>query len=82
MKCQNSITRKVGQKVEMVPSIIMEVAFSEIVKSPEYESGYSLRFPVVKRIRTDISIEDIDTLERVESMYQNMKILLKSTFLN
>lgn len=69
------ITRKVGQKVEMVPSIIMEVAFSEIVKSPEYESGYSLRFPVVKRIRTDISIEDIDTLERVESMYQNMKIL-------
>ncbi len=69
------ITRKVGQKVEMVPSIIMEVAFSEIVKSPEYESGYSLRFPVVKRIRTDISIEDIDNLERVESMYQNMKIL-------
>lgn len=69
------ITRKVGRKVEMVPSIIMEVAFSEIVKSPEYESGYSLRFPVVKRIRNDISIEDIDTVERVESMYQNMKIL-------
>jgi DNA ligase 1 len=69
------ITRKIGRKVEMVPSIIMEVAFSEIVKSPEYESGYSLRFPVVKRIRNDISIEDIDTVERVESMYQNMKIL-------
>lgn len=69
------ITRKVGRKVEMVPSIIMEVAFSEIVKSPEYESGYSLRFPVVKRIRTDISIDDIDTVERVESMYLNMKIL-------
>ncbi|MDD1775628.1 MAG: ATP-dependent DNA ligase [Methanobacterium sp.] len=69
------ITLKVGRKVEMVPSIIMEVAFSEIVKSPEYESGYSLRFPVVKRIRTDISIDDIDTVERVESIYQNMEIL-------
>jgi len=69
------ITRKVGQKVEMVPSIIMEVAFSEIVKSPEYESGYSLRFPVVKRIRTDISIDDIDTVERVESMYATMKLI-------
>lgn len=69
------ITRNVGQKVELVPSIIMEVAFSEIVKSPEYESGYSLRFPVVKRIRTDISIDDIDTVERVESMFANMKLI-------
>ncbi|HTX61490.1 MAG TPA: ATP-dependent DNA ligase [Methanobacterium sp.] len=69
------ITLKSGRRVEMVPSIIMEVAFSEIVKSPEYESGYSLRFPVVKGIRRDKSIDDIDTLERVESMYQNMKIL-------
>ncbi len=69
------ITRKVGRKVEMVPSIILEVAFSEIVKSPEYESGYSLRFPVVKRIRTDISIDDIDTVERVESMFANMKLI-------
>lgn len=72
---QPIITSKVGRKVEMVPSIIMEVAFSEIVKSPEYESGYSLRFPVVKRIRNDISIEDIDTVERVDSMFQNMKII-------
>ncbi|OPY22787.1 MAG: DNA ligase [Methanobacterium sp. PtaU1.Bin242] len=69
------ITLKEGRRVEMVPSIIMEVAFSEIVKSPEYESGYSLRFPVVKRIRTDLSIEDIDTVERIESMFQTMKII-------
>lgn len=69
------ITRKVGRKVEMVPSIILEVAFSEIVKSPEYESGYSLRFPVVKRIRTDIGIDDIDTVERVESIFANMKLI-------
>lgn len=72
---QPIITSKIGRKVEMVPSIIMEVAFSEIVKSPEYESGYSLRFPVVKKIRNDISIEDIDTVERVDSMFQNMKII-------
>jgi DNA ligase-1 len=69
------IIRKIGRQVEMIPSIIMEVAFSEIVKSPEYESGYSLRFPVVKRIRTDLNIEDIDTVERVESIYQTMKLI-------
>ncbi len=66
------IIKKVGRRVEMVPSIILEVAFSEIIKSPEYESGYSLRFPVVKRIRPDLSLEDIDTVERIESMYQNV----------
>lgn len=66
------IIKKVGRRVGMVPSIILEVAFSEIVKSPEYESGYSLRFPVVKRIRPDLSLEDIDTVERIESMFQNV----------
>ena len=69
------IIRKIGRQVEMVPSIIMEIAFSEIVKSPEYESGYSLRFPVVKRIRNDLNIEDIDTVDRVKSIYQTMKII-------
>ena len=70
------IIRKIGRQVEMIPSIIMEVAFSEIVKSPEYESGYSLRFPVVKRIRNDLNIEDIDTLDRVESIYQTMRTII------
>ncbi|HNS24628.1 MAG TPA: ATP-dependent DNA ligase, partial [Methanobacteriaceae archaeon] len=55
------ITRQKGRKVRIEPKIVLEVAFSEIVKSPEYESGYSLRFPVVKGIRYDLSPEDIDT---------------------
>ena len=45
------IISKNGRQVEIAPHIILEIAYSEIVKSPEYESGYSLRFPVVKRIR-------------------------------
>jgi DNA ligase-1 len=65
------ITSQRGREVTMEPKIILEIAFSEIVKSPEYESGYSLRFPVVKGIRYDLSVEDIDTLERIDSMYRN-----------
>lgn len=64
--------KKMGRKVEITPSIILEIAYSEIVKSPEYESGYSLRFPVVKRIRNDIGLDDIDTVERVESMFKEL----------
>jgi DNA ligase-1 len=70
-KVEGVITEKKGRKMKAQPEIILEVAFSEIVKSPEYEGGYSLRFPVVKRIREDISIDDIDTVERVESIFKS-----------
>jgi len=59
-----------GTKIEVEPKIILEIAYSEIVKSPEYEAGYSLRFPVVKRIREDKGLGDIDTVERLKSMFK------------
>lgn len=59
-----------GKKVKIKPEIILEIGYSEIVISPEYESGFSLRFPVVKRIRDDLSLNDIDTITRVKSMFK------------
>ncbi len=64
------ITSK-GTKIDVEPRIILEIAYSEIVKSPEYEAGYSLRFPVVKRIREDKGLADIDTVERLTSMFKS-----------
>ncbi|MCQ2976424.1 MAG: ATP-dependent DNA ligase [archaeon] len=66
---ENKIQEK-GTRITVHPKIIFEIAYSEIVKSPEYETGYSLRFPVVKRIRKDKGLEDIDTVERLESMFK------------
>ncbi|MCQ2964443.1 MAG: ATP-dependent DNA ligase [archaeon] len=66
---ENKISEK-GTRITVHPKIIFEIAYSEIVKSPEYEAGYSLRFPVVKRIRTDKGLADIDTVERLESMFK------------
>ncbi len=65
------ITSQKGRTVTFEPRIVLEIAFSEIVKSPEYESGYSLRFPVVKGIRYDLSPGDIDTLERIDLMFKS-----------
>lgn len=65
------IISKKGREVKIEPSIILEIAFSEIVESPESETGYSLRFPVVKRIRNDRGLDEIDTLERIESIFRN-----------
>lgn len=58
-----------GTQIVVKPELILEIAYSEIVKSPDYESGYSLRFPVVKRIREDLNSDSIDTVERLKSMY-------------
>ena len=59
-----------GTHITVHPRIVFEVSYSEIVKSPEYPAGYSLRFPIVKSIRTDKGVEDIDTIERLESMFK------------
>lgn len=64
------IKSRKGGLVKVNPHIILEIAYSEIVNSPEYESGFSLRFPVVKRIRDDLSLEDIDTVKRVKSIFK------------
>lgn len=64
------IKSRKGGLVKVNPNIILEIAYSEIVNSPEYESGFSLRFPVVKRIRDDLSLEDIDTVKRVKSIFK------------
>lgn len=62
-----------GKALEFVPQIVFEVAFEEIQKSPTYDSGYALRFPRLVRIRDDKSVDEIDTLERVEQLYVNQK---------
>ena len=59
-----------GREIKVEPKIVLEIAFSDIVESPEYETGYSLRFPVVKNIRKDKSPMDADTVERLISMYE------------
>ncbi|MDI6701880.1 ATP-dependent DNA ligase [Methanothermobacter wolfeii] len=68
-RMEELIIERKGRKLWVKPEIVLEVAYSEIVKSPEYESGYSLRFPVVKRIRDDLSPEDVDTVSRIRSIF-------------
>ena len=51
------------------PKIVLEVAFNNMMRSSRHESGYALRFPRILRIRTDKSIEEIDTLETVQEIF-------------
>ena len=56
--------------MELKPAVIFEVAYEEIQKSPNYSSGYALRFPRLVAVRDDKSLEEADTLERVVSLYR------------
>ncbi len=60
-----------GREVSFTPSVILEVEFEEVQESPEYDSGYALRFPRFKGFRDDLSLSDVDSLSRVESLYES-----------
>jgi DNA ligase-1 len=53
------------------PTIVLEVAFNNVMRSTRHASGFALRFPRILRIRTDKPIAEIDTLQRVEEIYNS-----------
>jgi DNA ligase-1 len=53
------------------PVRILEVAFNNIMRSDRHASGFAMRFPRILRIRDDKPVDEIDTLERVEEIYQS-----------
>jgi DNA ligase-1 len=63
------IAEGIGMDVEIRPSVVFEVGYEEIQKSPNYSSGYALRFPRLISVREDKSLDDVDTLERIMKIY-------------
>jgi DNA ligase-1 len=53
------------------PLMVLEVAFNNIMRSGRHASGFAMRFPRILRIRTDKPASEIDTVERVEEIYQS-----------
>jgi DNA ligase-1 len=58
-----------GFRRTVEPKIVLEVAFNNMMRSSRHESGYALRFPRILRIRTDKSVDEIDTLETVKEIF-------------
>ena len=53
------------------PTLVLEVAFNNLMRSTRHASGFALRFPRILRIRTDKPVTEIDTLQRVEEIYNS-----------
>ena len=55
------------------PTIVIEVAFDVIQRSPRHRSGFALRFPRIARLRRDKEAADADTLATVEALFTGLQ---------
>jgi DNA ligase-1 len=58
-----------GHSRTVEPTVVLEVAFNNLMRSDRHASGFAMRFPRIMRIRDDKPVEEIDTLPRVEELY-------------
>jgi|Deesub1362B_J571_1020462.scaffolds.fasta_scaffold00058_55 DNA ligase-1 len=72
-KLKPLIISQEGKIVEFKPEVVFEVGYEEIQKSPKYPAGYALRFPRLIRVREDKNVDEIDTIERVQELYELQK---------
>ncbi len=69
-KLKPLIISEKGRTVFVKPKIVIEVGYQEIQKSPNYSSGYALRFPRYIRERS-MEKSEPDTLDRVVSLFKS-----------
>ncbi len=59
---------KFGPVRSVTPSLVFELGFEGIQKSPRHKSGIAVRFPRMLRLRTDKKVEEADTLEYLQGL--------------
>jgi DNA ligase-1 len=70
-RLEGLVTEREGRRVDVEPEVVLEIEYEEIQRSPEYGSGFALRFPRFERIRVDLGPEDADSLDRVRRLYED-----------
>ena len=75
-KLRSITIRDEGYRLIVRPEIVLEVAFDSIQKSDRHNSGFALRFPRIKYIRTDKTLSDIDTREKVQRIYERQSHIM------
>lgn len=72
-KLKPHFTEEKGKTVKIKPNIIVSVTYQEIQKSPNYNSGFALRFPRFTALRPDKSLKEVSSLEEVKKDFENQK---------
>ncbi len=72
-KLRPHIIKEEGKVVTIKPTIVLSVTYQEIQKSPNYPSGFALRFPRFTALRPDRSPKDITTLDEIKRDFDHQK---------
>ncbi|MEX2017404.1 MAG: ATP-dependent DNA ligase [Candidatus Pacearchaeota archaeon] len=72
-KIKPLITKEEGKTVAIKPKIVLSITYQEIQPSPNYNSGFALRFPRFTALRPDKSANDVSTLSEVKKDFENQK---------
>lgn len=67
------ITKEKGKTVWIKPKVVAAVTYQEIQKSPNYNSGWALRFPRFTALRPDKHLSEITTLEEIKKDFGKQK---------
>jgi DNA ligase-1 len=62
-----------GKTAKIKPKIIVSVTYQEIQHSPNYNSGWALRFPRITVLRDDKPLSEIADLKEIERDFNNQK---------
>jgi DNA ligase-1 len=62
---RKSTVDKFGPVRSVTPELVFELAFENLQRSTRHKSGIAVRFPRILRQRTDKTIHDADTLDRI-----------------
>lgn len=62
-----------GKSVKIKPKIVVSVTYQEIQHSPNYNSGFALRFPRFTALRPDRIPKDATSLDEVIKDYESQK---------
>ena len=72
-KIKPLIEKEHGKIVTIKPKIVVAVTYQEIQRSPNYNSGWALRFPRFTALRSDKPLDEIADLKEIEKDFHNQK---------
>jgi DNA ligase 1 len=55
-----------GRMVKVKPKIVVSITYQNIQKSPNYDSGWAMRFPRITNYRPDKPLKEITTLKEIK----------------
>jgi DNA ligase-1 len=62
-----------GKHVKIKPKIVLSVTYQEVQRSPNYKSGFALRFPRFTALRPEKHLSEIASIEEIEKDFENQK---------